>query len=77
MEATAGRAAVALLEVSGSSGMGGGEGGGESGGSKGGGEVIASLSWGLGCSGNRGGRCGDEGGGRSGMRGRALLHKQQ
>ena len=51
MEATVGYATVTALEVSGSGGMGGGEGEG----GKGGGEVIAPSSWGLGCSGNRGG----------------------
>ena len=44
-------ATVTVTEVSGSGGVVGGKGGG----GKGGNEVIAPLSWGLGCSGNGGG----------------------
>ena len=51
MEAAVGWATVTVSEVRGSSGVVGGKGGG----GKGGGEVIAPLSWGLGCSGNGGG----------------------
>ena len=52
MDAAVGWVTVLVLDVSGSGGVDSGKGGGDGGGGKGGGEVIVTLLWGLGCSGN-------------------------